>query len=66
MPRLAALFGIAPAEVTLLTTDPARRAAAVAAGAASPDLGGPLPDGETILAAAGLQPNQNNREGKPE
>ncbi|WP_161600907.1 metallophosphoesterase family protein [Teichococcus oryzae] len=54
VPRLAALFGAAPTEVTLLTTDPARRAAAVAAGAASPDLGGPMPDGEAILAAAGL------------
>lgn len=53
MSRLAALFGVRPAEVTLLTLDPARRAEGRAAGATCPDLSGALPGTDTILAAAG-------------
>lgn len=53
VPRLAALFGVRPTEVTLLTLDPARRAAGLTVGAACPDLGGGLPDAGTILATAG-------------
>ncbi|MBR0650275.1 hypothetical protein GXW78_11430 [Roseomonas terrae] len=53
VPRLAALFGMAPAAVTLLTLDPARRAAGIAAGAACPDLSDGMPDIDAILAAAG-------------
>jgi len=53
VPRLAALFGVRPAEVTLLTLDLARRAEGRAAGATCPDLSGALPGADTILAAAG-------------
>lgn len=52
VPRLATLFGVPAAAVTLLTLDPARRAAGLAAGAACPDLVGDMPDAATILAAA--------------
>ena len=53
VPRLAALFGVRPTEVTLLTRDPARRAEGCAAGATCPDLIGALPSADAILAAAG-------------
>lgn len=49
--RMAELFGIAPSEVTFLTTHSARRAIARQAGAHSPDLG-PEPSAAEILAAA--------------
>jgi Icc protein len=50
--RMAELFGVAPAEVTFLTTNAARRAIARHAGARCPDLAGPEPTAAEILAAS--------------
>jgi hypothetical protein len=52
IPRMAELFGIAPARVVFLTLDPQRRALAAQAGARCPALQGPAPDAAAILAAA--------------
>lgn len=50
--RMAGLFGVAPGDVTFLTTNAARRAMARKAGARCPDLTGPEPSAADILAAA--------------
>jgi Icc protein len=50
--RMAELFGVAPGEVTFLTTNAARRAIARQAGARCPELHGAEPSAADILAAA--------------
>jgi hypothetical protein len=50
--RMAELFGVAPTEVTFLTTNAARRAIARHAGARCPDLTGPEPTAAEILVAS--------------
>lgn len=50
--RMAELFGVAPGEVTFLTTNAARRAIARQAGARCPDLHGAAPSATEIFAAA--------------